>query len=614
MEDSANVAREGAPVNDEHICVAADASAGGGPLTSTLVHLAERLATALDCTECCFYEFLPERDAVLPKVMWKLELTDDDRSWIGVEQRLHHQARVAPVFQERRIVITQADEEELDPTDRQGMAYWGEKTALYAPILICDELCGVVELVDHRRRREFDEAELRLASALADLAGLAIANARTVRKERAENRRLDALLQSSRALASTVILDEVLERLAEHAAQAIDCSCAFIYEFDPLQNALVLRSQYVPDPAFASEDPIGTAYGLDHFPVDLRVIGERRVVETAVDDPDVDERSHVLMEKWRHTAILNVPLVSGEAVVGKMELAETAGARRFTPAEVELAVAIGEQAAIAIHNAQLYRRESWRNERLVRVLEISRIVGTSLDPAEVVDVVRERLGGVFGDRPTQVAVRIREDGAPTPNDGTEDPRETAAEGGRRLVVPLRTKSRRDGELVVTSPLARPFDRDETDLVRIIANQVAAAIENARLYDRLEEQAITDGLTGLYNHRFFYDRLNAEVARARRYGLQLSLLMLDLDDFKRFNDTFGHQAGDRVLAEVGRILREQLRADVDIPCRYGGEEFAVILPHTPCGRGRGRGSPAQRARDGDPRRRRRRRRRVRLADR
>ncbi len=133
---------------------------------------------------------------------------------------------------------------------------------------------------------------------------------------------------------------------------------------------------------------------------------------------------------------------------------------------------------------------------------------------------------------------------------------------------------------MTSTVGTPFDRDETDLVQIIANQVAAAMENARLYDKLEEQATTDGLTGLYNHRFFYDRLNAEVARAQRYGLQLSVLMLDLDDFKRFNDTFGHQAGDRVLAEVALIVRRQLRSGVDIACRYGGEEFAVILPHTP----------------------------------
>ena len=581
MEDAVDVARDGAPMNDEHIYVATDASAGGGPLASTLAHLAERLATALDCTECSFYRFLPERDAVLPQATWKLELTDDDRAWVGVEHQLHHQPLVAPVFEERRIVITQADDEDLDPTDRESMAYWGEKTTLYAPILSGDELLGVVELSEHRRRRDFGEADLRLVTALADLAGLALANARAVRKEKTENRRLDALLQSSRALASTVILDEVLERLAEHAARAIDASCAFIYEYDPLAKTVVLRCQYVPDPAFASEDPVGTAYPLDYFPVDLRVIDERKVIETTVDDPDLDERSRALMVKWRHATLLNVPLVSGDEVVGKMELAATADERHYTPAEVELAVAIGEQAAIAIRNAQLYRRESWRNERLVRVLEISRIVGTSLDPTEVVDVVRERLGGVFGDRPTQVAVTLHGgDGVAPSADDADGLIESGGADDRRLVVPLHTKGGADGAIVVTSTVGAPFDRDETELVQIIANQVAAAMENARLYDKLEEQATTDGLTGLYNHRFFYDRLNAEVARARRYSLQLSVLMLDLDDFKRFNDTFGHQAGDRALAEVGRLLRRQLRSGVDIACRYGGEEFAVILPHTP----------------------------------
>jgi diguanylate cyclase (GGDEF)-like protein len=266
-------------LNDTHVQVADGTTGLGAPVAATLASLAGRLAVALDCSECCFYEYLADRDTVLPQAIWKLELTDDDRAWVGVENHLNRQRRVAPVFHERRLVVTQADEEELDAGERESMAYWGEQTALYAPITSGDELLGVVELIEHRRRRDFGEADLRLVTALADMAGL-------------------------------------------------------------------------------------------------------------------------------------------------------------------------------------------------------------------------------------------------------------------------------------------------------------AIENARLSHRLEEQATTDGLTGLFNHRYFYERLNAEIARARRYELQLSLLMLDLDDFKHFNDLFGHQAGDRVLAEVGRIMRAQLRNGVDIPCRYGGEEFAVILPHTP----------------------------------
>jgi diguanylate cyclase (GGDEF)-like protein len=118
-----------------------------------------------------------------------------------------------------------------------------------------------------------------------------------------------------------------------------------------------------------------------------------------------------------------------------------------------------------------------------------------------------------------------------------------------------------------------------ELLQIIANHAAAAVANARLYARVEAQAITDGLTGLYNHRHFYERLETECARARRYELPLSLLMIDIDDFKAFNDHHGHQRGDQVLRDVAAVITADTRRNIDLPARYGGEEFVVILPHT-----------------------------------
>jgi len=103
-------------------------------------------------------------------------------------------------------------------------------------------------------------------------------------------------------------------------------------------------------------------------------------------------------------------------------------------------------------------------------------------------------------------------------------------------------------------------------------------ELAEANARLAQLAVTDGLTGLYNHRHFHERLALEVERSSRSGLPLSLLMLDVDHFKQFNDTFGHPAGDEVLRQLARVLADTRRAN-DVVARYGGEEFAVILVDT-----------------------------------
>ena len=115
-------------------------------------------------------------------------------------------------------------------------------------------------------------------------------------------------------------------------------------------------------------------------------------------------------------------------------------------------------------------------------------------------------------------------------------------------------------------------------IATLAGSVLTIIDNYLLYKKLNQLAITDGMTGLFNHRHFQELLRNELARSKRYGYPVGLLMIDIDHFKIFNDTYGHQVGDEVLKRVAQSLNANVRT-TDIVSRYGGEEMTVILPHT-----------------------------------
>jgi diguanylate cyclase (GGDEF)-like protein len=159
-----------------------------------------------------------------------------------------------------------------------------------------------------------------------------------------------------------------------------------------------------------------------------------------------------------------------------------------------------------------------------------------------------------------------------------------ADGGHALAHPLRAGPAAGPDadavtgLISVWRMDRPFSHRERELFHYLAGQAAVSVENVGLHETVERQAVTDELTGLSNRRRFQDTMTAEVERSRRFGQDLGLVLLDIDDFKAVNDTYGHQQGDLVLREVAKILRASSR-EIDEPARYGGEELAVILPGT-----------------------------------
>ena len=290
------------------------------------------------------------------------------------------------------------------------------------------------------------------------------------------------------------------------------------------------------------------------------------------------------------------PLIHGGKVIGVIS-AVTRAPRRWTQDDVDFVSALAAHASIAIHNADLFETAEGLTRELRGLVEMSSDLTRSLDSAQVADRIARHLASAMavpacrisywerdGDHLVplghypDVDAWISDDAAVAHDRGIRRAiRDQVAVVLERVsVLPLVAKGQSIGVVELRGDGPERLTAAQLELGRTMANEAAMALENARLYEEARNQADRDQLTGFFNHRFLHERLGEEIVRAQRNRAPLGLLMLDVDDFKLVNDTFGHLFGDRVLQWAAEVIRATLRLP-DVPARYGGDEFAILLP-------------------------------------
>ena len=413
--------------------------------------------------------------------------------------------------------------------------------------------------------------------------------------------KIAVLYDAGQAVLSTFDLDEVLQRILAIARDYFHLRNVAILLLDRPSQQLYVRSQIGWD---EGQDKIRWSLGQG-------ISGAAALKKQPVYAPDVSKDTrYVCSAKSTHSE-LAIPLMVRDEVVGVLDC-QSDRLDHFDAETIDLLTLFSTQASIALQNARLYSLEQQRARQLQAINAIAQQTTAVLDLEDLLGRVCQLIQDAF--RVSHVSLFLREDhdlvlrahyGTLTPRipqggrfpaapwadilAGNRTVTETDlcgaptstkffAESASRMCIPLVSFGQTLGILALDSALPDAFRDGDLQSLESVADICATAIQNAHYVERVKQLAYLDGLTGIFNRRFFELRFIEEIERARRYNTAMAVIMTDIDLFKRLNDEFGHVLGDEVLRQVSSLFHQQLRK-IDVVCRYGGEEFGILLTQT-----------------------------------
>jgi diguanylate cyclase (GGDEF)-like protein len=508
--------------------------------------------------------------------------------------------------------------QEASPVSR----VWGYRAIACLPISRGEKRIGAL-YVNYSEPHVFTQVEKNVLATFANQTAIALENARLMRAEQRKAMELAALADLSRSLAETMNLEELfraVERQVRRSLPAGDGGALLMY--DATDNTLTTRAAFGYDDdqvsrlALAPGESIAGAVFQSGKGMFLSGAEPIQAARASMRPENAARFARTAHPNRRSKSVICAPLKIGAEVLGVLLLDNFKSPETFTPEDLRFLEALADRAALAIRNAQLYERGLRRAAQLSVVAEVGHRVTSILDMDELTHTLVRLVHTKFGYRyvhlfmveaeKRQALLRagigagqaagisepfaipfdagmvgwVAENGQVLlANDITQEPRflfhpavpDTRAE----LTVPLLIGSRTIGVLDVQSERLKVFEPSDVATLETLAGQVAIAIENARLYGEVREQARRDSLTQVYNHGYFLERLHEEIERARRDARPLAFIMLDIDFFKEYNDTYGHAFGDVVLGAIVQAIRAHVKHS-DLVGRWGGEEFCIAL--------------------------------------